>query len=276
MNAPEHQSLQELQQHPRFSAQAPRADGQLTRFSAYIPAMNESAPPLAVLSHGVGGDCTDLRYLGEALQKAGWVAIVVGHAESGLDVLRQHIDQQGLRMGTRALTMDSQAHQARQLDIGAVLGWVDAYYQPAFRALIGHSMGSGATVIEAGAKNSIGITGKDRFDAYVAMSPEGPGSLFPEKAWSEIRKPVLIMTGTRDRALEGDWQWRTQAFLALPPGRNWLAVIKGAGHFVFSGRGFRFRIRRLAAKTVVAFLDPLRSGQSPSVVQGWGLKITTK
>jgi hypothetical protein len=43
----------------------------------------------------------------------------------------------------------------------------------------------------------------------VALSPQGPGSIFPETAWRGIAKPVLLITGTRDQALEGGWQSRT-------------------------------------------------------------------
>jgi dienelactone hydrolase len=276
MNTPAPKSLQELQRQKGFNGEAPRADGRTTAFSAYIPESGDRAPPLAVLSHGAGGGCNEFRYLAEALRKAGWLAIVPGHAESSLEPLRQRIAEEGFRAGTLSLTLDPRAHRARQLDIEAVLAWVDTLYQPAFRALIGHSMGSATTLIDAGAANSVGLAGQNRFDAYVAMSPQGPGSLFPSDAWSGIRKPVLIMTGTRDQGLEGDWQWRAQVFHGLPAGRNWLAVIDGAGHFAFSGRGLRFGVRRLAVKTILAFLEPLCAGRSPSVVSDLGLSITAK
>ena len=62
-------------------------------------------------------------------------------------------------------------------------------------------MGAVTVMLEAGAKNIIGVApsaaGLDRFDAYVALSPEGPGIIFSERAWHGIHKPLLVLTGTR-------------------------------------------------------------------------------
>jgi hypothetical protein len=50
-------------------------------------------------------------------------------------------------------------------------------------------------MLEAGAINMIAVasppSGQDRFDAYVALSPEGPGIVFPDRAWRGIHKPML-------------------------------------------------------------------------------------
>jgi hypothetical protein len=75
----------------------------------------------------------------------------------------------------------------------------------------------------------------------VALSPDGPGIVFPDHAWSAIRKPVLVLTGTRDRALNGGPEIRQIPWQQLPGTSSncqWLAVIDNATHMNFAGAGF--------------------------------------
>ena len=44
------------------------------------------------------------------------------------------------------------------------------------------------------------MKGEDRFDAYVALSPSGPGSIFSADSWSNLHKPLYVLTGTREKA----------------------------------------------------------------------------
>lgn len=124
--------------------------------------------------------------LAEALRKEGWMTVVLGHRESGPDALWAEVHKSGLKSGLLALTTDPGAYQDRFMDIAASLQWMGRRCKPSFVALIGHSMGAATVMMEAGAKNKLGLRGQDRFDAYVAMSPQGPGSIFPPDAWREI------------------------------------------------------------------------------------------
>jgi len=93
-------------------------------------------------------------------------------------------------------------------------------------------------MFEAGAHNKLifdghEVQGKDRFDAYVALSPSGEGPIFSSDSWKGIRKPLFVLTGTHDKGLEGTWEWRTQPYDGMPAGGKWLGVMDGATHMNF-------------------------------------------
>ncbi len=215
---------------------APRKDGAETPLRVYEPS-SPGCEPLALISPGAGGNENGYKYLAEALRDDGWRAIVMGHKESGMGALRSDMrESRGLRKGLQELVNDPKAYDARLMDIAATLKWANSSCKAPFVALLGHSMGARTVEVEAGTKNSFGVKGLDRFDAYVALSPDGPGPMFPENAWSGIRKPMLLLTGTRDGALDGDWKTRTIPFDSMPAGCKWLGVIDGATHMNFAGR----------------------------------------
>ena len=134
----------------------------------------------------------------------------------------------------------------------------------------------GLVMVEAGAKNTLGVKSLDRFDAYVALSPDGPGPMFPKDAWSGIRKPVLMLTGTRDGSLDGDWKTRTIPYDSLPAGCKWLGVIEGASHMNFAGVGFAGTTEKLTLLETKAFLDGLRGGKCGTPVTADGITLKNK
>jgi len=255
-----------------------RSDGATTTVRAYPP--EGACRGIAVLSHGAGGSEAGLGYLGQGLSGAGWLVVAPGHAESGMAALRAHARGQGrgLREALAQLVADPAAHAARLDDIGAALNWAQTWAQARCpggqEVLIGHSMGAMTVMIEAGARNLMGLRGQRRFDAYVALSPQGPGSVFPEDAWTGIAAPVLMLTGTRDRALEGGWEGRLVPFESLPPPCKWLGVIDGARHKDLGGRGRDSRTGALVMATVTDFLNGARAGdcRPPPLREGMTLR----
>lgn len=247
----------------------PRADGHQTPLLVYsaIGARGRCAP-LAVISHGAGGSEDGYRYLAEAMAQMGYTAVVMGHRESGRDALRADMRKYGLIAGVRELVKDRSAEQARLLDVGAALNWANSQCKAPFRVLLGHSMGSETVMLEAGAKNIIGVDSpparQSRFDAYVALSPEGPGIVFPEHAWSGIHKPMLILTGTRDQSLKGGPEARQVPWRDLPGAAGncqWMGIIDGATHMNFAGVGLgKQRVEPLVTGTVKDFLSGVRKG----------------
>jgi predicted dienelactone hydrolase len=232
---------------------------------------------LALISPGAGGDENGYSYLAEGLRGAGWQAIVMGHRESGRLALRSDIRQQhGVKSGLEELVTDPKAYKGRLMDIAAALKWANANCHAPFVALLGHSMGARTVMVELGAKNSLGIKGQNRFDAYVALSPDGPGPMFPQDAWNDIRKPLLLLTGTRDKSLDGDWNTRTIPFERMPPGCKWLGVIDGATHMNFAGVGFAGSTEKLVVLEVKAFLEAFRDGKCGVPVQADGISVKSK
>ena len=252
---------------------------------AYSPLRGDgSCAPLAIISHGAGGSENGYSYLALALAQQGYKAIVVGHRESGRAQVLNEMRDKGIGGGLRDLVMNPEAESSRLLDIGAALKWADSRCKPPFRVLLGHSMGAITVMLESGAKNEIGVksppAGQDRFDAYVALSPEGPGLVFPERAWTGIHKPMLLMTGTRDQSLKGGPEARQIPFRDLQGTAahcQWLAVIEGATHMNFAGAGIGAQqVTPIVTETVGVFLQGVRSGNCALPPDRSGLKLQAK
>jgi alpha-beta hydrolase superfamily lysophospholipase len=264
--------------HAQQAILVKRADGARTPLMVYQPARAPGCPPVALLSPGAGGDQNGLRYLGEALSADGWLAIVIGHRESGMAPLKRDIRQShGIRGGVAELVGDASAYRARFMDITAARAWAQSSCPAPFIALLGHSMGARTVLMEAGARNKLGLHADGGFDAYVALSPAGPDSVFPPQAERGIKAPMLMITGTRDNGLDGDYRWRTQAFDALPAsGCNRLAIVDGATHMNFAGGGFARKAKEAVVPLVEQWLDGLRMHQCLPVPRAAGVSVTTK
>ena len=267
-------------------ASAPRSDGQATPLLVYSTVRaGAGCPPLALISHGAGGSEEGYRYLATFLAVQGYTAVVMGHRESGLKALTKDMQADGFMGGLKALVGDRGAEEARLLDVGAAVKWTNAQCTPPFRVLLGHSMGAETVMLEAGARNMVGVrsppAGADRFDAYVALSPEGPGIVFPENAWMEIHKPMLVLTGTRDQALEGGPEARQIPWRDLPGDGarrcQWLGVIEGATHMNFAGNGIgATQVEALATQTIAQFLQGARAGACKVPVPQNGMTLQAK
>jgi dienelactone hydrolase len=204
-----------------------------------------------VISHGAGGSENGYRYLAAAMAQLGYTAVVMGHRESGLAALSEDMRADGIRRGVHALVADPEAEQARLLDVGAALQWADGQCHAPFRVLLGHSMGAETVMLEAGAKNIIGVSpsvaGQDRFS---------------EHSWSAIHKPLLVLTGTRDQSLKGGPQARQIPWHDLPGITSkcqWMAVIDGATHMNFAGNGMGAeQVKPMVTQTIASFLSGIR------------------
>lgn len=244
----------------------------------------QGCAPLALLSHGAGGSERGLAYLAKAMSESGWTAIVMGHRESGREVAQSLMREKGGRRGgLQALITDSKAMSARLMDVGAALAWQGKRCTPPYKVLMGHSMGAETVEMEAGAPNKLGVKdGADRFDAYVMLSGMGVGPIFPEGAWSSFHKPVLVMTGTLDNALEpGGYVWRTQPFKGMPSDGqracHWLGIEDGASHADFGGNAptvEKFAPTTIA--TVKAFVAGARAGKCVLPEKKEGVTMSAK
>ncbi len=255
----------------------PRADGASTPLTIYEPARNSVCAPLALISHGAGGSEKAMPYLGTALSKDGWRVLIRGHQESGIGPLRADIQALGFKQGSVKLVTNADAYRARFLDIDATIKWSERRCHAPHKVLLGHSMGAMTVMLDAGAQNKLGIKTAARFDAYVALSPQGPGVVFPVGAWQSIRAPMLLITGTRDQGLDGDYHWREQAFAGLGPGCRWLAVIDDATHLDFGGLGKSDKkVETATATLAIDVLDGLRAEHCATPRTLAGVNLQTK
>jgi dienelactone hydrolase len=211
----------------------PRQDGSPVPARLYGDWNDGGCPPTVLVSHGLGGSEDGLRYLGEGLAVSGYRVAVMGHRESGRRAL---IEVMAARE-KEPLIADPRKFEGRFMDLDAALSYAVRDCRPALLVLAGHSMGAATVMVEAGATGKVATGAADRFDAYVAISPQGVGWMFDHGAWRNISKPVLMVTGTRDSGYDGDYETRLAAFDGLLPGRKRLAVIPDATHLNLGGVG---------------------------------------
>ncbi len=263
----------------------PRADGAQTPLLVYpAEGAGSGCAPLAIISHGAGGSEEGYAYLAQAMAKLGYTTVAMGHRESGFAALATDVREYGVLPGVTRLVADPHAEQARLLDLDAALKWADRQCRAPFRVLLGHSMGAETVMLEAGAKNTIGVpsppAAQDRFDAYVALSPEGPGVVFANDSWSGIRKPVLVLTGTQDQSLKGGpgarlTPWKNMR--GLPSHCQWMGVIDGATHMNFAGNGLGYEsVEAMVSKTVGEFLEGVRAGSCALPAAASGMNLQAK
>lgn len=240
-------------------------------FNVYEPAAPQagkaaSCAPVAIISRGLGAGQNPMRSLAQSLAQQGWRVIVMRHLEGGRAMFRGRLVRAGRLQPSTGDESNAAALKNRAHELDVAIELAKKTCQPPFMALVGHAVGSTTTLIEAGAKPRFqGLAGKDRFDAYVAVSPAGAGAVFARDAWAGISKPVLVVTGTRDRVGSSGPRARTTAFDGMPNGGKRLAIISGATHFALGGLG-SVAVRAKVAGLTTEFLSQLRAG---------GLKPTT-
>ena len=256
--------------------QLQRLDHKPIQAMAYAPT-STTCVGISVISPGAGGTEKGYRYLGETLSALGYLAVVVGHQESGRLAVREHIGHKGLREGLAELITAPDAYRGRFMDIAAAKRWAKDRCKSEESVLIGHSMGAATAMMEAGARSKVKVQGADSFSIYIAMSPQGAGLIFPENAWSNIQKPVLLLTGTQDTELGGaSWETRTEPFKNMPPGCKWLGVIDGSSHLNFAGIGLSRNTEALASLTIGNFLNALHRSDCTPPAQVKGMELSTK
>ncbi len=249
----------------------PRADGKTMDARLYGEWAQPGCPPTLLLSHGLGGNANGLSRVAQAAAVSGWRVMVMGHAESGPRRLFAVLRADDRTAAIRAAL----PWQDRARDLEAAIARASRDCRPQPFVLGGHSMGAAMTMFEAGAAGVPPFAGRDRFDAYVALSPQGTGWAFAsDRAWRGVRKPVLMVTGTRDNGLDGDWTTRARAFDGLRPGQKRLAVIDGATHVGLVGS--QPRIAATVAQVVTEYLTHVMSGWRPSALAGPGVTIRDK
>jgi predicted dienelactone hydrolase len=253
-----------------------RQDQTTIAVMAYAPEAG-ACRGVAVVSPGAGGSETGYSYLGEALAGLNYLAVVVGHPESGRRALREKMRGNSLREGLAALITEPDAYRGRFMDMTAARQWAQGRCQGTDTVLVGHSMGAATALMEAGARNKLGLSGAQAFGAYIALSPQGAGSIFPANAWSDLQRPVLSITGTRDDELGGgSWLTRTEPYRNMPPGCKWLAVIDGATHMNLAGNGMARNTQDLTTQVIGDFLDGVQRGNCRAPRAYSGMAIESK
>ena len=180
------------------------------------------------------------------------------HHGSDIDVIKNVRISQKFRAIKSAASLESA--NARAADVSFVLGQLEAWNQDKSHPLsgrfdlehigmTGHSFGAITTLTMAGQKFPLGRATIDepRIDAFLPMSPQPGKWMDPEKAFSNLSRPVFCMTGTDDsspidRSVTGEK--RQLVYRSLPAGDKYHLVLDGAEHHAFGDYDRRFGRKR--------------------------------
>ncbi len=250
--------------------------------------------PLVVFSHGAGGSRDAFPDLTAHWASHGYIVVLPTHADSiqlrrrsGEDLSRLQRDLDSLRRDVKPL--DRLADVGFLLDsIGAIAARIPglADRKGAGRidrervGMAGHSAGALTTQMAAGVKVRGAIpgallearsVGDPRIDAAILISGQGATNrMFTDQSWSELSKPMLVITGSKDVAAIGNETpaSRREPFDKAKPGDKHLVFIEGATHSSYQGKGPGLRLDReqpsdaelkmitsVTSSSTLAFLD---------------------
>lgn len=217
----------------------------------YLP-KSEKPAPVILFSHGLGGSCDNNPYLGNHWAKRGYVVVFIQHPGSDESVWREAAAIRRMAAMKQAASLDN--FLLRADDVPAVLNQLEKFNKdPAHKlkgrmnldriGMSGHSFGANTTQCVSGQN----FAGKrvsflePRIDASLMMSPAPPSMGDAGKAFSSIRIPCLLMTGTRDGSPIGGTTAadRLNVFPHLKEAPAWQVVFDGATHMDFGERSLR-------------------------------------
>lgn len=215
----------------------------------YLPKSNQPAPVI-LFSHGLGGSRTNNAYLANHWTARGYVTVFLQHPGSDESVWKD------VKLADRLPAIRKAANGEnlilRLKDVPAVLDQLEAWngqagHQLAGRldlkriGMSGHSFGAQTTQGVAGQTFPVGKPFTEpRIKAALAFSPSPPKVGDVNKAFSQVKIPWLLMTGTKDDAMtivDTTPADRLKVFPALPAGGKYELVLYEADHLAFAERG---------------------------------------
>jgi predicted dienelactone hydrolase len=226
-----------------------QARGRAIPIRVYLP-QRQTPAPVVLFSHGLGGSREGNAFMGIHWAERGYVGVFLQHPGSDDSVWKDKSPVQAMTAMREAA--GGQNFLLRVGDVPAVLDQLERWNKTKGNPLSGrldlnrigmsgHSFGAVTTEAVSGeAIAGGGMPFTDpRIKAAIMFSPSSPhGGTSPAVAFSRVKIPWLLMTGTEDVAPIGDTdvQSRLAVFPALPPGGKYELVLFGAKHSVFTDR----------------------------------------
>jgi predicted dienelactone hydrolase len=213
----------------------------------YLPP-NETAAPVVLFSHGLGGNREGSAFLGKHWASRGYVAVFLQHRGSDDSVWKDL--PVAHRMEALKQAAGLKEFLLRVQDVPAVLDQLDVWNKESSQELAGrfdmklvgmagHSFGAVTTQAVSGQKPPLGKGFTDgRIKAAVIMSPSGPANGNTKQAFGSVKVPWMLLTGTKDaNPINGaDAKTRLIVFPDLPPGSKYQLVLDNAEHSAFGDR----------------------------------------
>lgn len=205
--------------------------------------------PVVLFSHGLGGSREMGAYLGQHWASRGYVAVFLQHPGSDTSVWKGKRPREIMSAMQEAANAENFLLRAQ--DVPAVLNQLEKWNVEASHALngvfdltrvgmAGHSFGAMTTqaVSGQGRPRAQGMLTEPRIKAALPMSPSSPSVGDPETAFSQVKIPWLLMTGTNDVSRIGGQTVasRLAVYPALPPGHKYELVLDKAEHSAFTDR----------------------------------------
>lgn len=213
---------------------------------------DQTAQPVVLFSHGLGGSRENNAYLGNEWAKHGYIAVFMQHHGSDEDVWKSVERSQRLAAMKKAASLQSSLE--RFGDVPFVLDQLEKWNREEGHKLFGalnleriglsgHSFGAVTSQALMGQKFPVDFNFADpRIDAFILMSPSLGKGMTATDSFGHIQSPVLSMTGTKDTSvIQADTtpESRTQVFAALPDENKFQLVFQDGTHMAFSQSTFR-------------------------------------
>tara|TARA_R110002096_G_scaffold200639_3_gene384638 strand:+ start:12654 stop:13610 length:957 start_codon:yes stop_codon:yes gene_type:complete len=211
----------------------------------------DTAQPIVLFSHGLGGSRNNNAFLGNEWAKHGYTAVFMQHAGSDEKVWKSAERSQRMAAMKSAANLESSLN--RFVDVPFVIDqlerWNEEEGHRLFRkldlehiGLSGHSFGAITSQALMGQKFPLDYNfADDRIDAFILMSPSTGKGITPAEAFGQVRSPVLCLTGTKDTsAIQANMpaESRRDVYRAMPEGDKFQLVFQDANHFAFSDTSF--------------------------------------
>jgi predicted dienelactone hydrolase len=208
--------------------------------------------PVIIFSHGYGGSKDAYSFLTRYWAEHGYVTLQPNHADAH-ELRRFWLGGRRLRKGMEKTLNDPAAWDDRVRDLTFLMDTLSDLERrtPQLAGKLdtqcvgvgGHSFGAFTTMLVAGVTVDVPNGPRDksyadpRPRAFLALSPQGRGSRgLTAHAWEGAARPLMVMTGSRDRGAEGEGPaWRQDPFRLSPPGNKYLVFVDGASHLTFAG-----------------------------------------
>lgn len=216
----------------------------------YLPGNQEPAP-VVLFSHGLGGSKEGSSYLGKHWSARAYVCVFLQHPGSDESVWKDV--PAARRMAALRQAANARNYLLRIQDVRAVLNQMEAWngrndsplngrLDLKHVGMSGHSFGALTTQAVSG--QVFNVAGREisyadeRIRAAVIFSPSSPRRENAQVAFSGVRIPWMLITGTKDVAVIGDadLESRLAVFPALPPGGKYELVLYKAEHSAFTDR----------------------------------------
>lgn len=226
----------------------------------HYPTGATGALPLVVFSHGMGGSSNAFPDLSDHLASHGYVVILPTHSDS-VKLRREKGEDAGREILSNPASYVRNVKPFERVDdVKRILDAIPTIEQKIFPdakasisreaiAMAGHSAGAMTTQIAFGVKARTRLLGgvqsvaDPRIKAAVVISGQGLKTrLFTKDSWSDLDKPMLVITGSEDKARAGNDtpESRRHPFEYAPISKGephtYLLWIEGATHGSYSGK----------------------------------------